>query len=178
MERRQLALERLRDAGSILYGEETVTQLEHAQQCAALAASAGASPAMVVAALLHDIGHVLQPGDAEAARRGRDLHHEDIGASFLEWCGFPEAVVQPVRLHVQAKRLLARDASYRDALSPIAVASLALQGGIMTDEEADAFVDQPYATEAVDLRRWDDAAKLADWDGPDLDHWVDLVASV
>ena len=45
-------------AASRLY-DEAITELQHAVQCAELATAAGESDALVAAALLHDVGHLL-----------------------------------------------------------------------------------------------------------------------
>jgi len=73
---------------------------------------------------------------------------------------FPDAVLEPIRLHVDAKRYLCRiDAGYWAELSPASQHSLELQGGIFDETQAEAFMQQPYAQEAVRLRRYDDLAK-------------------
>jgi phosphonate degradation associated HDIG domain protein len=138
--------------------DEAVSQSEHAAQAAALAREAGAGDDLVVAALLHDLGHLLG-GDAEADGRDRDLHHEDVASRFLaRWFG--PGVTEPIRHHVEAKRYLcATDPSYLATLSPASVHSLALQGGVMDPEQAAEFVRRPYAAAAIQLRRWDDLAK-------------------
>jgi [1-hydroxy-2-(trimethylamino)ethyl]phosphonate dioxygenase len=95
----------LRDAGQGNYGESAVTQLEHALQCGTLAERDGAPPALIAAALLHDIGHLVNPDDRMARARGEDGEHEQIGAAYLErW--FDDEVTRPVYLHVAAKRYL------------------------------------------------------------------------
>lgn len=157
--------------GGEAYGER-VTQLEHALQAAALAEAEGAPPALVLAALLHDVGHLVAPDDP-ARRVTEDLRHEDIGARLLaRWYG-PE-VTEPVRLHVAAKRVLARDAAYAAALSPASQDSLRLQGGPMTDAEAEAFSASSFSQDALRLRRWDDEAKVVDADVPGLERYRDL----
>ena len=87
------------------YGGERVRQLEHALQCAALAEAEGAEATLITAALLHDIGHLIHDlGDSPGAR-GIDDRHELRGREWLaRWFG--EAVTEPVRLHVNAKRYL------------------------------------------------------------------------
>ncbi len=148
----------LAERGSEQYGDEAVSQLQHALQCAALARGEGACPALVTAALFHDVGHLVAD-DPSAARKGRDLCHEDAGAGFLEAL-FGPAVAEPVRLHVAAKRYLtAVDPAYLAGLSEASRVSLAVQGGPFTPAEAAAFLARPHAAEAVRLRRWDDLAK-------------------
>jgi phosphonate degradation associated HDIG domain protein len=141
--------------GGLRYGEG-VTQLEHALQCATLADAAGVGPALVTAALLHDIGHLLR-GEADAA--ASDDRHEGKGAQALAGLFGPD-VRGPVALHVAAKRYLcAREPDYFDALSPASKASLQLQGGPFDAGQADAFEQRPFSREAVALRRWDDRGK-------------------
>ena len=156
------------------YGEG-VTQREHALQCAALAARDGAHPELIVAALLHDVGHLLQRHGEDAAVRGIDDRHEAIGAA---WLGrrFGREVVEPVRLHVAAKRFLcATEASYHGRLSEASIRSLALQGGPMGVEEAAAFANEAWCADAVALRRWDEAGKILGLAIPPLDRWADAI---
>lgn len=157
--------------GARRYGEEAVSQLAHALQCATLAERTGAADGLVVAALLHDIGHLIDGGDAGLARRGIDARHEHSGADYLaRWFGLD--VTEPVRLHVEAKRYLCRvEADYFDRLSPASVHSLEVQGGIHTPEQADAFAAAPYGQEAARLRQWDEAAKDPAAQTPGLEHF-------
>ena len=141
--------------GDRTYGEG-VTQTEHALQCAALAEAAGADPSLVVAALLHDIGHLFVD---EAEGTISDTRHEVVGARTLAGL-FGEAVSGPVALHVAAKRYLClREPGYFDALSAASQVSLALQGGPFEAAEAAAFERLPHWREAVALRRFDDLGK-------------------
>ncbi|MBL8615280.1 MAG: HD domain-containing protein, partial [Deltaproteobacteria bacterium] len=144
------ALALLREAGARRYDGEDVSQAAHALQAAALAAEAGAPVALQLAALLHDLGHLLLP-EGEAAV---DRAHERAGAAWLSTWLRPE-ISEPVCLHVAAKRALARDRAYAEALSPASVRSLALQGGPFDDDALQAFLDGPHAQDALALRRWD-----------------------
>lgn len=161
--------ETLDAAGGEMYGGEAVTQLQHALQCGALALDGGHGSHLVTAALLHDYGHLLNEDDAAAAAQGLDQHHEEVAANYLaRW--FPEAVTQPIRFHVPAKRYLCTvDPTYFDGLSPASVQSLKVQGGVFSAEEAEAFISQPHASEAVLLRNWDDLAKDTEATTPPLD---------
>jgi len=143
--------------GGQTYGEG-VTQIEHAVQCAALAEAGGAAPALVVASLLHDIGHLLvDPEDAAAFRF--DDRHETAGADALRTL-FGEAVSQPVALHVSAKRYLCFiEPAYRSGLSTASQKSLALQGGAFDRSQAETFERESGWREAVALRRLDDHGK-------------------
>jgi [1-hydroxy-2-(trimethylamino)ethyl]phosphonate dioxygenase len=163
----------LRCLGERQYGREAVSQLEHALQCATLAERDVAGPKQVTAALLHDIGHLVDDLGAPAsdAEADADMRHEERAARYLaRW--FDSEVTEPVRLHVPAKRfLVATDPAYRETLSPASVHSLELQGGAMSAEEAGAFARKPYAAEAVVLRRWDDLAKVPGAVTPPLEHF-------
>ena len=142
--------------GAAMYGGEQVTQLEHALQCARLAEEADSPRELVVACLLHDIGHLLSR--AGVAKEADDVH-QYIALPFLREL-FPDGVLQPIRLHVDAKRYLCySEPGYRDTLSPASKRSLELQGGVFDAGAARAFLQQPYAEEAVLLRRFDDLAK-------------------
>ena len=153
--------------GAADYLGEPVTVAQHLLQAAALARAAGAPPALVAAALLHDTGH-LRGGDPLADEQelsgrelmaGTDNDHGERGAAWLaRWFG--PAVTEPVRLHVAAKRYLcAAEPGYLALLSPASVYTLSLQGGPMGAAEAAAFAAGRYAADAVAVRRWDDAAK-------------------
>jgi phosphonate degradation associated HDIG domain protein len=168
-------LDRLTDLfatrGQALYGGEAVTQLEHGLQSAALAADAGAPPAEVVAALLHDVGHLLHGLGDDCADHGIDDRHEELGVRFLAK-HFPPAVTEPVRLHVAAKRYLcAAEPGYFDTLSPPSVTSLSLQGGPMSDAEKAEFESHPHFAAAVALRKRDDAAKVVGLVTPPFAHF-------
>jgi phosphonate degradation associated HDIG domain protein len=167
----------MRNRGDARYGAEQVNQLQHGLQSAALADRDGAPPAMVVAALLHDIGHLVAD-DEDAAPRGVDAHHEKVAARYLgRW--FPPDVVEPIRLHVAAKRYLcAAEKLYRDGLSFASERSLKLQGGPFTAAEMEEFRRLPYSAEAVQLRRWDEAAKNPHMLTPPLNYYAPLVRSV
>lgn len=146
--------------GASSYHGEAVSQEEHALQAAALAESEGAPDSLVLAALLHDVGHLLEGQEEDLAERGVDGRHEEAGCVWLSRHLGPD-VTEPIRLHVAAKRYLCSvDPSYRDGLSPASRLSLSLQGGPMTPSEAAAFEQDPHGAAAVRLRRWDDAAKV------------------
>lgn len=148
-----------------------VNQLEHALQCGLNAEASGAPHALVTASLLHDIGSMLLPDARAFVERGEDAEHEVRGSRHLAvW--FDVDVTEPVRLHVAAKRYLtATDPDYFARLSAGSVRTLALQGGPFTAEEAAAFIAQPYAADAVRLRQWDEAAKVAGRATPPLEHF-------
>lgn len=169
------ALIALLDGARSLYGGEAVTQLDHALQGAWLASQETGREALVAATLLHDLGHVLMPASEDATRQGRDLRHEEVGARYLARCGFPPAVTEPVRLHVAAKRCKARDPAFVASLSEESRRSLALQGGPMTEDQARAFLAEPFAADALLLRDFDDRAKVEGLAVPALSTWRDLL---
>jgi gamma-butyrobetaine dioxygenase len=143
--------------------DEVVTEQEHALQCAACGVADGAPDALVIAALFHDVGHLVVRDNVPLdATLDRDHHHDRAGAAVLgRW--FDERVTEPVRLHVTAKRYLcAVEPEYHDALSPSSVRSLDVQGGPMSATEIADFEAAPWASDAVALRRWDDRGKQAD----------------
>ncbi|CAJ0696635.1 2-amino-1-hydroxyethylphosphonate dioxygenase (glycine-forming) [Ralstonia edaphis] len=164
--------------GNLAYSGEPVTQREHALQTAALAEAAGASDALITAALLHDLGHLLNLQGETPTAHGIDDQHQYFALPFLR-ATFPDAVLEPIRLHVDAKRCLcAMDAHYYARLSADSVRSLALQGGVFSAQEAEAFMRRPYAADALQLRRWDDLAKVAGQRTPDLAHFLATAARV
>jgi len=148
------------ERGDGAYFGEPVTQTEHALQTAWRAKQEGAAPELIVAALLHDVGHLLHQRGENVADQGIDARHEIIGAKWLARFYGPE-VTEPVRLHVAAKRYLCGvNAVYAAQLSPASQQSLLLQGGPLSPGEADVFAREPHSEAAVLLRRCDDAAKI------------------
>ncbi len=163
----------LRTRGDTQYGMEAISQLEHALQCADLAEKAGETPETIAAALLHDLGHMLaaeREGLVDIDTRKDDLH-QFVALPFLRGL-FSEAVLEPIRMHVDAKRYLCLiDPGYWAELSPASKHSLVQQGGIFAEPEATAFMQQPFAGEAVRLRRYDDLAKTPLKVVPSLSHF-------
>jgi len=147
------------EGGAVPYGHEPATLLSHSLQAAALADAAGLSDALIVACGLHDVAHAWLVCHGGAVLE-RDDAHERLGARLLAPL-LPPSVVEPVRLHVAAKRrLCATDPDYLAALSAGSVHSLALQGGPMDAMQVRAFDAAPWAADALALRRIDDAAKV------------------
>jgi phosphonate degradation associated HDIG domain protein len=158
--------------GAEQYSGEPVTQLEHALQSAALAEAEGADDELVTAALLHDLGHLLQELGETPSLRGVDDVHQYAALPFLRGL-FGERVLGGIRLHVDAKRYLcATRAEYHDALSEDSKRSLKLQGGVFDAAQAQAFIAQPGAPDAVRLRLWDDRAKVAGLPTLPLSHYL------
>ena len=156
-------------------GPARLTGLQHALQCAELAASGGSLPSLVAAALLHDIGWIV------ATRAGAEgeptMPHEEMGADYLSGL-MPASVTEPIRLHVHAKRYLcATQPGYFERLTPAARASLAVQGGPMEPGEAMQFLDLPFAEEAVRLRLWDEEAKVPGRETRPLEAFRSLLLS-
>jgi phosphonate degradation associated HDIG domain protein len=159
-------------SGSALYGGEAISQTEHALQAAWAAEQVGDDDGLVIACLLHDLGHLLTgQGDDELARGIDDLHQHKVLPFLRPW--LPAAVVEPIALHVEAKRWLCRvEPGYFAALSGASRRSLALQGGAMDEAQAAAFLTRPQAARAVALRRHDDAAKQVGLVTPPLAHFL------
>lgn len=164
--------------GAMAYSGEPVTQLQHALQSGAFAEEAGADDALISAAFLHDLGHLLNLQGETPSERGIDDRHQHFALPFLRPV-LPDSVLEPIRLHVDAKRYLcAVDPGYRGKLSADSVRSLGLQGGVFDDDQVRAFIAKPFAEAAVILRRWDDAAKNASKRTPDLEHFLSVVERV
>ena len=161
--------------GGDTYGEG-VSQLEHALQCAACAERDGASPALIAATLLHDIGHLLHDLPQDIADQGIDTEHESLGSAWLSQ-HFGPAVTEPVRLHVAAKRYLATvEKGYYELLSAASIQSLKLQGGLMSPEETRKFESERFGPDAIALRRWDDEGKIVGAETPALAHFEQFVS--
>jgi [1-hydroxy-2-(trimethylamino)ethyl]phosphonate dioxygenase len=158
------------------YGEG-VSQLEHALQCATCAERDGAAPALVVATLLHDIGHLIHDLPHDIADQGIDAQHESLGSAWLSR-NFGPDVTEPVRLHVAAKRYLTTtETSYREILSPASIQTLKLQGGPMSTDECVRFAAERFAADAIRLRRWDDEGKVVGAKTPSLTHFERYVSA-
>lgn len=156
--------------GAESYGEG-VSQLEHALQAASIAEQEGRPTTQIVAALLHDIGHLMHDLPEDIADQGIDTQHESLASAWLSQHFGPE-VSEPVRLHVAAKRYLCHaEPGYLDRLSEASKLSLRLQGGPMSVVEAAQFEREPFRAQAIDLRRWDDAAKVVGAATPDLAYF-------
>jgi len=162
--------------GHIEYSGEGVSQLEHALQAAELAEKDGAGQELVTATFLHDLGHLLNLQGETPSARGIDDQHQYFSIPFLRPL-FPPAVIEPIRLHVDAKRALCElEPEYYEDLSEDSKRSLTLQGGIFTRQECEAFMAKPFAREAIRVRRWDDAAKVAGAATPPLSHFLEIAA--
>ncbi|HUX45738.1 MAG TPA: HD domain-containing protein [Terracidiphilus sp.] len=170
--------ELLAAGGEEAYFGEPVSVLEHSLQAAWFVQRKGGDDALVAAALLHDLGHLLHHEGEDAAARGLDTRHEELAAEVLAG-HVSAAVADPIRLHVAAKRYLCfANPRYLAALSPASVESLALQGGPMTADEAEAFLALPNAQAAITLRHADDAAKVKALAVPELESYRPVLAAL
>jgi phosphonate degradation associated HDIG domain protein len=164
--------------GDAAYFGEPVSQSEHALQCAWLAIQEQASDALIIAALLHDVGHLIHGAGEDIADRGIDAQHEAVGDRWLR-VHFGQEVTEPARLHVEAKRYLCTTADqYFEALSPASQESFLLQGGRMSAQEVELFERNPYYCEALCLRHWDDAAKIPGLHVPGVESYRARIESL
>ena len=163
--------------GAEEYLGERVTMAEHMLQGATFAEQDGHSEAIIVAALLHDIGHFTSEFPMEV-NETVDRLHEEAGARILDRF-FPSLVTDCVRFHVAAKRYLcATDPAYFAELSPASVHSLNLQGGPMNADEVAAFETNPNLADIVTVRKLDDAGKVPDMETPDFAHFAPMIQRV
>jgi predicted HD phosphohydrolase len=168
----------MRTRGISRYGLSSVNQLEHALQSAALATERRLGDKLVVAALFHDLGHLLVGEDVDLADQGIDDVHEETSARILERL-FGPGVAEPVRLHVAAKRYLCgANPAYFDKLSQDSRTSLALQGGPMSAEEMSAFDRLEHRAAALALRLIDDEAKVPGLATPGLDSYREIARRI
>ena len=178
--RGQLAADRIRELfegpGLADYLGEDICLAQHMLQAAALAEHDGAPSELCIAALLHDVGHIIGPLTGRDLMGGTDNRHSDVAATWLAaWFG--PAVTEPIRLHVAAKRYLcAVDPAYYQLLSDASKYTLTVQGGPMNPDETTSFENEPYASDAIRLRRWDDAAKDAGATVASFDHYAPALA--
>jgi len=166
-----------REHGASMYAGEAVTQLEHALQAAYQAENQQAPQTLVVAAVLHDLGHLMHASEEDYTEQSLDDEHEALAAQWLDhW--FPPEVVEPIRLHVPAKRYLCTvDKKYMFKLSEASQKSLELQGGRMSIDETSLFEQHPYFRDALRLRGWDESAKIPSLETPPFEHYLPSVAA-
>ena len=164
--------------GGEQYLGEKVTMAQHMLQAAAFAEQNRMDDEMIVAALLHDIGHFTSEFGSFTMQDTHDRHHEEAGAEILS-AFFPSVVVDCVRHHVAAKRYLAAaNPAYLKKLSEASVHSLSLQGGAMTDSEREAFEKLPNFEKIIKIRYLDDAGKDPQMTPPDFDHFAPMIRKV
>ncbi len=163
--------------GTADYIGEDVSQLAHALQCAKLAADSCDDDELIIAVLLHDIGHICAEGPVEQMGTFGVAHHEKIGANYLRSKGFSERVACLIERHVDAKRYLTfRNPRYAAKLSSASAATLRYQGGPMTAEEAAKFEQEPELKDVLKIRVWEENAKAVGSDVPALEAYRDLLA--
>lgn len=164
--------------GAGAYFGERVSMTEHALQTAYFAQQDAAPPPLLLAALLHDVGHLLAAVPDDITDWTMDVRHEELGSAWLARRFHPE-ISEPVRLHVPAKRYLcATDPKYLAKLSPASVHTLKLQGGPMAPPEIAIFETERYFTQAVRVRRWDDQGKVAGLATPSLEDYSTLIENL
>jgi 2-amino-1-hydroxyethylphosphonate dioxygenase (glycine-forming) len=159
------------------YAGEKVTQLEHMVQAAQLAQEQGFDEEVILAAFLHDIGHICEKGFGDNEMDGYGIKdHEQIGADFLLQKGFSKKIARLVESHVEAKRYLTyKNPAYYDQLSAASKRTLEFQGGRMTKEEADAFEQYPLFSLIIQMRKWDEEAKIEHQKTPDLEVYRQMI---
>lgn len=159
------------------YAGEKVTQLEHMYQAATLAAHDNQDEEVILAAFLHDIGHLCIELSAENQMGEYGTkNHEQIGADFLRKRGFSDRLIRLVASHVEAKRYLtATDPQYYDNLSDASKHTLAYQGGPMSEEEIKCFQQDPLFELIIKMRLWDEAAKVEHQPVAPLDVFYNMI---
>ena len=159
-----------------LYLGEKVTITEHMIQTAMLAEKTNCSNSLICSSLLHDYGHFILENPDDLVNKEKDGKHEDVGYEFLRKY-FEKDVVGPIKYHVMAKRYLVRDKKYYRILSEASKVSLKLQGGIMNDREAKAFVDNEFFESSIKLRKFDEEAKKAGLEIKSINEYKNLLFS-
>lgn len=159
------------------YAGEKVSQLEHMVQAAQLAEQQGFDEEVILAAFLHDIGHICEAAQGDNEMDGYGIKsHEEIAARYLAEKGFSKKVIRLVQSHVDAKRYLTcRYPEYYEQLSDASKKTLEYQGGKMTDEEAAAFEKDPLFTLIIQMRKWDEQAKIEGQPLPQLEYYHQLL---
>lgn len=159
------------------YAGEKVSQLEHMVQAAELARIQVFDDEVILAAFLHDIGHIAEKiSDNNSMGAYGIKDHETLGAEFLTERGFSKRLIRLVASHVVAKRWLTRrETGYYDKLSEASKKTLEYQGGPLTDEEAEIMEKDPLFKEIIQMRRWDEEAKLENQPMPSLDNFRNLI---
>ena len=159
-----------------LYIGEKVTMAEHMVQTAMLAEQNNSSESLVCACLLHDYGHFIIKDPNQLVSKSIDGKHENIAFNSLKNYFKPE-VVEPIKLHVQAKRYLCRNKSYWNTLSNASKVSLKLQGDIMSNNDAKKFVSLKFHDDAILLRKYDDEGKIPNTKIKKIEEYRDLINS-
>jgi phosphonate degradation associated HDIG domain protein len=158
--------------GAEEYAGEKVSQLEHMVQAAQLAMEEGYDDEVVLAAFLHDVGHLLPVHDVSETMDGYGvMDHEKVGAEWLLGLGMGERMCKLIASHVNAKRYLTwKYPSYYEQLSEASKKTLEYQGGRMEEAEAKAFESDPLFDLYIRMRTWDEAAKIEGKPLPEMDE--------
>ena len=169
-----LLLDFINEEGKTAY-DESVSQLQHALQTASLAHTEDGRRHIVIASLLHDIGHLfIEENDV---KKIKDLNHEIIASNFLKDF-FSEKITESIRLHVVAKRYLCSiDNSYYESLSKASKNSFQVQGGALNKEEINELENNKYFKDAVRLRKWDDRGKVSLKEVEELDTYKKMIVA-
>ena len=159
-----------------LYIGEKVTMTEHMIQSAMLAEKNNCSSSLICASLLHDYGHFILDNPDKLVNQKEDGKHEDVAYQYLKKY-FKNNVVEPIRIHVKAKRYLARNQKYYRILSQASKVSLHLQGGVMNEEESEKFEKEKFFDDAIKLRKFDEAAKKTSIKMKNINNYKNLLNS-
>ena len=175
-ENTQIVLEILKTSEKLDYIGEKISQLEHSLQAAYFAQKSGASRDLILAALLHDIGHFCQETPGETMGEYGVAFHEKVGADFLQNLGFAKSMTDLIEGHVAAKRfLVSQKEVYLKRLSPASQKTLEYQGGPMDASEREIFKNRGDFEDCLKVRSWDEMAKNVDFKVPDLNFYQDLM---
>lgn len=163
--------------GGSEYAGEKVTQLEHMVQAARLAEQEGYEEEVILAAFLHDVGHICVSAHEDNAMAEWGIKdHEEVGADFLRGKGFSKRLSRLVESHVEAKRYLTwKDPLYYEQLSEASKKTLEYQGGPMYTDEAIAFEEHPLFNLIIQMRHWDDVAKIEHLETGDLEKYRAMI---
>lgn len=164
----------LEQFGNADYIGEPVSQAEHALQAAMLAKQEGYEDEVVLAAMFHDIGHLvaLSKGGYESMSGFGAVKHEDIGIEYLQSLGFSGKILLLVNAHVTAKRyLVSKYEDYYNQLSEASKQTLTYQGGKLNEQEIEAFEKHSLFPLFIKMREWDDKAKIENLKTDSIDFY-------
>ena len=159
-----------------LYIGEKVTMSEHMIQTAMLAEETSCSNNLICSSLLHDYGHFILENPDDLVNKNKDGKHEDVGYEFLKKY-FIKDVLGPLKYHVKAKKYLAREEKYYKLLSEASKISLKLQGGVMSNEEAEKFESNEFFENSIKLRKFDEIAKKSGLKIKSINEYKNLLAT-
>lgn len=163
------------DFGSINYYGESVSQYEHAAQSALLAIQNAACLEVQIAAFLHDIGHFLPNVHADSMEEYGKANHEKVAAAWLLSHGFSHKIASIVENHVLAKRYLCTtNPAYYASLSDASKITLQFQCGLLNEYQQAEFQKHPFFSESLQVRHWDDQAKVVGMKLPDIHFFLSI----